>query len=187
MPARGRLAPRARATTILLGLIGLSAVLASGNVELNRVKLSKCFPNTNDVHRTAGAAAEATAGDGNSDAAALVTESFAENEQEQEAEQEQDADEGGRRRVSVPQPFMLPELVLQWDSWPTSQIVTAAAAIVLQEKMGFNIKLESGRSSQQVYEALATGDLHMAFEVWPGIVMCGHEGGFVFVRVDSDL
>ena len=90
MPALGRLAPRARAATILLGLIGLSAVLASGNVELNRVKLSKCFPNTNDVHRTAGAAAEATAGDGNSDAAALVTESFAENEQEQEAEQEQD-------------------------------------------------------------------------------------------------
>ena len=168
MRARGRLAR----TIILFGLLFL---LASVKSQLHTVQLRRCFPEQYDVRRTARAeAADAAAGDGISDGAALMTESISEDEQSQEAEQEQDENEGGRRRrVSVPQPFLLPELTLQWDSWPTSQIVTAAAAIVLQEKMGFNVKLEAGRSSQQVYEALDKGDVHMAFEVWPGIVqMC---------------
>jgi len=46
-------------------------------------------------------------------------------------------------------------------------MVTAAAAMVLSQKLGFTVKLEEGRTSQQVYQALADGELHMAFEVWP--------------------
>lgn len=46
-------------------------------------------------------------------------------------------------------------------------MVTAAAAMVLSQKLGFSVKLESGRTSQQVYPALANGEIHMAFEVWP--------------------
>ena len=39
--------------------------------------------------------------------------------------------------------------------------------MVLSQKLGFSVTLESGRTSQQMYQALADGEIHMAFEVWP--------------------
>jgi len=34
--------------------------------------------------------------------------------------------------------------------------------------MGFNVRLESGRTSKQQYHALSSGDIHLSFEAWPG-------------------
>ena len=47
------------------------------------------------------------------------------------------------------------------------QMVTTAAAIVLSEMLGFNVKLEKGRTSKETYQALANGDVHAALEAWP--------------------
>ena len=47
------------------------------------------------------------------------------------------------------------------------QIVTTAAAIILSEELGFNVRLESGRTSKQMYEAMSQGEVHAAFEAWP--------------------
>ena len=65
------------------------------------------------------------------------------------------------------QPAQRPELRIQWDSWEASQLTASVAAIILQERLGFTIKLELGRSSKQMYAALSTGDLHVAFQAWP--------------------
>ena len=67
----------------------------------------------------------------------------------------------------VTQPFKLEELVLQWDEWTTSRLTTAAAAIILSEKMGFNIKLRRGSTSKEMYAAISRGEIHLAFEAWP--------------------
>jgi hypothetical protein len=72
---------------------------------------------------------------------------------------------GGTRRAS-PQAFELPELILSWDGWQTSQLVTTVAAIILKEKLGFNVKFKSGISPKQSYAALSKGELHMVFEAW---------------------
>ena len=70
----------------------------------------------------------------------------------------------GSRRA---QSFSLRQLKIQWDTWSSSQMVTAAAAIILRDRLGFDVTLEAGRSSKQTYQALATGEVHLAFEVWP--------------------
>ena len=46
-------------------------------------------------------------------------------------------------------------------------MVTAAAAIVLSERLGFDVELNSGRTSKETYEALASGEVHAAMEMWP--------------------
>jgi ABC-type proline/glycine betaine transport system substrate-binding protein len=46
-------------------------------------------------------------------------------------------------------------------------MVTAAAAIVLSERLGFDVELNSGRTSKETYAALATGEVHAAMEMWP--------------------
>lgn len=86
---------------------------------------------------------------------------------EEEAEKNEEHAKNGRRAVNIPQSFKLDELIVQWDSWTTSQMVTAAAAIVLSERLGFNVRLESGRTSKQAYKAISKGELHAAFEAWP--------------------
>jgi len=60
------------------------------------------------------------------------------------------------------------KLRIQWDSFPTSRITTALAAIILSENMGFDVSLESGFSTANMYEEIAGGKkLHLAFETWP--------------------
>ena len=60
------------------------------------------------------------------------------------------------------------KLRIQWDSWPTSQITTALAAIILSENMGFDVVLEDAFSAKNMYEKMAEGQLlHLAFETWP--------------------
>lgn len=68
----------------------------------------------------------------------------------------------------VPQPFNneLPALVLQWDSFSTSKIATAAAGMILKEKMGFRVRLEAGRTSGEAYQALSEGNVHLVMEAW---------------------
>ena len=73
----------------------------------------------------------------------------------------------GSRRTGLMQPFELPKLILPWDSWATSQMVTAVAAILLSERLGFNVQLVSGRTTRELIEALSKGEVHMAFETWP--------------------
>lgn len=67
----------------------------------------------------------------------------------------------------VPQTYT-GKLRIQWDSWPTSQITTALAAIILSENMGFDVVLEDEFSAANMYEKIAEGQLvHLAFETWP--------------------
>ena len=47
------------------------------------------------------------------------------------------------------------------------QMATTAAAIVLSEMLGFDVRLEKGRTSKDMYQALSKGEVHMAFEAWP--------------------
>ena len=65
------------------------------------------------------------------------------------------------------QPFRLPSLRLQWDSWKTSQITTSVAAIILSEYLGFDVEFVPGASPAAVYSSLSKGDVHLAFESWP--------------------
>ena len=67
----------------------------------------------------------------------------------------------------VAQPFQLPKLRLQWDSWPTSKITTSLAALILSEKMGFDVELVERYGSRDVYPGMASGSVHLAFEAWP--------------------
>lgn len=59
---------------------------------------------------------------------------------------------------------------LNWDSWATSQLATMVAAILLKEQLGLEVELVpgSGQGAAEVYEAVATGAVHAAFEMWPG-------------------
>ena len=67
----------------------------------------------------------------------------------------------------IPQTYT-DKLRIQWDSWPTSQITTALAAIILSENMGFDVVLEDAFSANNMYEKMAEGLLlHLAFETWP--------------------
>ena len=69
---------------------------------------------------------------------------------------------------AVQQPFQLPKLRLQWDSWKTSQLNTAVAAIILSEQLGFDVELiRAGSSPGDVYKNMANGRVHLAFESWP--------------------
>lgn len=77
------------------------------------------------------------------------------------------ADMGQRRAKKIAQAFKLPELIIKWDSWSTSQMTTAIAAILLSERLGFTVKLDSGTTSKEMYSKLADGTLHLAFEAWP--------------------
>jgi len=65
------------------------------------------------------------------------------------------------------QPFKLPTLRLQWDTWSTSQLTTSLAATILHEQLGFEVELVKKLSSSEVYDGLSTGDVHLAFESWP--------------------
>jgi hypothetical protein len=67
----------------------------------------------------------------------------------------------------VVQPFLLPKLLVQWDGWPTSQLATSVAAIILKEKLGFDVSLTEGTTSKQQYATLEAGGVHLAFEAWP--------------------
>jgi len=67
----------------------------------------------------------------------------------------------------VPQPFTLPNLKIQWDSWGTSQLATAVAAIILNEKLGFNVSLVTDYNAKTMYAGFAAGDIHLGFEAWP--------------------
>eukprot|EP00930_Biecheleria_cincta_P039858 TRINITY_DN27358_c0_g1_i1.p1 TRINITY_DN27358_c0_g1~~TRINITY_DN27358_c0_g1_i1.p1 ORF type:complete len:878 (+),score=132.75 TRINITY_DN27358_c0_g1_i1:97-2730(+) len=65
-------------------------------------------------------------------------------------------------------------LKLRWDAWATSQLATSVAAILLQDRLGIEVELVRSSSSMGVYEAVATGTIHAAFEVWPA----GKEAAF---------
>ena len=67
-------------------------------------------------------------------------------------------------RKARSQAFNLPALRVQWDSWKTSQLTTAVAAIILAEHLGFPVELVSGMDP---YSNTADGAMHLAFEVWP--------------------
>ena len=67
-------------------------------------------------------------------------------------------------------------LRLNWDSWHSSQLVTTIAGILLQQGLGFNVELvelptvlgwENSAITADLYEAVSTGVLHAALEVWP--------------------
>ena len=72
------------------------------------------------------------------------------------------------------QPFEEP-LRLNWDSWSSSQLVTTIAGILLQQGLGYNVEMvELGTvagwetsATADLYEAVSTGALHAALEVWP--------------------
>jgi len=73
-----------------------------------------------------------------------------------------------------PRPEILPNLFqhrvrLRWDSWATSRLATTVAAILLREQLGLEVELVSGsgQGNAEIYELVATGALHAAFEVWP--------------------
>jgi hypothetical protein len=66
----------------------------------------------------------------------------------------------------APQPFQLEKIVVQMDSWETSQLVTVAAAIILSERLGFNVAFANGISGKELYGAMAEGKCHLAFEAW---------------------
>lgn len=55
------------------------------------------------------------------------------------------------------------------DSWVTSRLTAYVALILLRERMGFtNVELvTSRRATKFVYEEVASGAQHLAFEVWP--------------------
>ncbi len=67
----------------------------------------------------------------------------------------------------VPQPFRLPKLKVQWDAWETSQMTTSVAAIILRERLGFDVEFVTGVSPRNMYAKLADGEIHLAFEAWP--------------------
>ena len=47
-------------------------------------------------------------------------------------------------------------------------MTTAAAAILLREKLGFEVELRDDVSGKAMYAALAAGSpVHLAFEAWP--------------------
>ena len=47
-------------------------------------------------------------------------------------------------------------------------MTTAAAAILLREKLGFEVELRDDVSGKAMYAALAAGGaVHLAFEAWP--------------------
>lgn len=64
------------------------------------------------------------------------------------------------------QPFQLDKLMVQMDSWDTSQLVTVAAAIILSEHLGFNVEFTSSITAKDLYGAMAKGECHLAFEAW---------------------
>ena len=67
----------------------------------------------------------------------------------------------------LPSPFTLPTLRVHWGEWTTMQLSTSVAAILLSEKMGFDVQLVDGKTSKQAYEDLAEGEIHLSFEAWP--------------------
>ena len=81
--------------------------------------------------------------------------------------------------VAVPARTCLPEqrlppqgvaLKLHIDSWPTSEVVTEVGAILLRERMGFNVTLTpppTGTPTRDLYERVALGSVHLAFDLWP--------------------
>ena len=78
--------------------------------------------------RAAASAARASAADGTGatdedGVALLLTEADAEAEAEENQEKTPDKTASDRRRAAkIPQPFKLDELIVQWDSWETSQV-----------------------------------------------------------------
>jgi len=76
------------------------------------------------------------------------------------------------RSKKAGQPLEEP-LRLSWDPWTSSQLLTAIVGMLLQQGLGFNVELvELGavwKSSDtaDLYEAVSTGALHAALEVWP--------------------
>ena len=66
-------------------------------------------------------------------------------------------------------------LRLNWDSWHSSQLVTTIAGILLQQGLGFSVELvelptvrgRENSATADLYEAVSTGALHAALEVWP--------------------
>lgn len=77
----------------------------------------------------------------------------------------------GRHRRCGPPLFCLakfPSEFFQILTPACAQITSAIAAIVLSEKLGFNVELVDGLSGKDMYAALADGTaLHLAFEAWP--------------------
>ena len=74
-------------------------------------------------------------------------------------------------RSAGPTPIEGFKLRLQWDTWPTSQITTKIAEIVLHEEMGFDVELKSALSAAEpttrIYQKMAEGEIDAAFELWP--------------------
>jgi len=74
---------------------------------------------------------------------------------------------GNEKTGRIPQTYT-GKLRIQWDSFRTSQITTALAAIILSENMGFDVVLEGSFSPANMYKEIAGGErLHLAFETWP--------------------
>ena len=46
-------------------------------------------------------------------------------------------------------------------------MTTATASIILRERLGFDVEFVSKVSPRKMYEKLAAGEIHLAFEAWP--------------------
>jgi ABC-type proline/glycine betaine transport system substrate-binding protein len=57
---------------------------------------------------------------------------------------------------------------LRWDDWMTSQLSTTVAAILLQERMGYDVRLVTPVGvTRNVYRDVANGAYDAAMEIWP--------------------
>ena len=70
------------------------------------------------------------------------------------------------RRFTPTQPFGK-ELIIHWGSWETTQMITAVAAVILSEKLGFDVRLESGITARELFPRMTKGEVHLSFENWP--------------------
>ena len=76
------------------------------------------------------------------------------------------------RSKKAGQPLEEP-LRLSWDPWTSSQLLTTIMGMLLQQGLGFNVELVElsavwkNSDTAGLYEAVSTGALHAALEVWP--------------------
>ena len=71
-------------------------------------------------------------------------------------------------KTVLPSPFLKPKLKIFWGYWTTHELTTSVAAIILSEKLGFDVELVSDTTARASMQAIAKGDIHINFEFWPG-------------------
>jgi hypothetical protein len=54
----------------------------------------------------------------------------------------------GKSAVREMNPFKFPKLKIFWGSWNTNKLATSVAAILLSEKLGFDVELVDGVTSR---------------------------------------